>query len=103
MSNPYKDREKRRKVAPGGAKTDEPVVIDNTLDNTTENILENITETTPAVTVGEMLTGKVEKKPEGKSVSLYLTTEALENLEKFAKANECSKSKAADLILRSLY
>ena len=46
---------------------------------------------------------KSEKKIEGKSVSIYLTTEALENLEKFAKTNGCSKSKAADLILRNLY
>lgn len=107
MANRFKDAEKRKRVAPGGGQVEESAVVenilDNTLDNTTENILETIIEPTHAVTVGEMLTGKVEKKPEGKSVSLYLTTEAIENLEKFAKVNKCSKSKAADLILRSLY
>jgi hypothetical protein len=107
MANPYKDRDKRKKVAPGGGQTDDSVVvdtvIDNVLDDVSDNMLENVTETPAPVSVGEMLTGKIEKKPEGKSVSLYLTTEALENLEKFAKINKCSKSKAADLILRSLY
>lgn len=103
MANPYKDRDKRKKVAPGGGQTDDSVVVDTTIDNVLDNILENITEAPAPVSVGEMLTGKIEKKPEGKSVSLYLTTEALENLEKFAKINKCSKSKAADLILRNLY
>ena len=103
MANPYKDREKRKKVAPGGVKTDEPVVLYSATDNISENILENTTEPPTVTSFAETLAGKIEKKPEGKSVSLYLTTEALENLEKFAKANGCSKSKAADLILRSLY
>lgn len=107
MANKYKDAEKRKKVAPGSGQVEEPVIIETVLDNATDNILENITENItepqPAVSVGEMLTGKIEKKSEGKSVSLYLTTEALENLEKFAKINKCSKSKAVDLVLRNLY
>lgn len=103
MANKYKDAEKRKKVAPGSGQVEEPVITETVLDNTTDNILENITEPQPAVSVGEMLTGKIEKKSEGKSVSLYLTTEALENLEKFAKINKCSKSKAVDLVLRNLY
>ena len=102
MANKFKDAEKRKKVAPGSGQVDEPVITETILDNTTDNILENITET-PAVSVGEMLTGKIEKKSEGKSVSLYLTTEALENREKFSKAHKCSKSKAVDLVLRNLY
>lgn len=103
MANPYKDREKHKKVAPGGVKTEESVVLDDIVDNATENILENVVETTPSVSFLETVASKIEKKPEGKSVSLYLTTDALANLEKFAKENKCSKSKAADLILRSLY
>ena len=98
MANKFKDAEKRKKVAPGSGQVEESVIT----ENITDNILENISET-PTVSVGEMLTGKIEKKSEGKSVSLYLTTEALENLEKFAKINKCSKSKAVDLVLRNLY
>lgn len=96
MANKFKQAEKKNKVAPGGG-------------NPAPEVVETV-EVTPApppvetpVTVGELLTGKVEKKQEGKSVSLYLTTEALENLNKFAKANNCSKSKAADLVFRNLY
>lgn len=101
MANKFKQAENKPRVAPGGGnppKQPEELVVAEPI---TENLTENIVET--PLTVGELLTGKVEKKPEGKSVSLYLTTEALENLEKFAKANRCSKSKAADLILRNLY
>lgn len=101
MANRFEEAAKKKRVAPGNGnppkQNDESVI--------TDNILENIVELTPepTVSVGELLTGKVEKKPEGKSVSLYLTTEAVDNLEKFAKANKCSKSKAVDLILRNLY
>lgn len=105
MANKFKQAENKPRVAPGGGnppkQPEELVVAEPITENLTENIVETTTET--PLTVGELLTGKVEKKPEGKSVSLYLTTEALENLEKFAKANRCSKSKAADLILRNLY
>ena len=72
-------------------------------DCKTGNLIDITTENRTEIPIGEMLTGKIEKKSEGKSVSIYLTTEALKNLERFAKANGCSKSKAADLILRSLY
>lgn len=105
MANKFKQAENKPRVAPGGVnppKQPEEVVVAEPI---IETPIENIVETTPEtpLTVGELLTGKVEKKLEGKSVSLYLTTEALENLEKFAKTNKCSKSKAADLILRNLY
>lgn len=109
MASKFEMYANKQKVAPGGRKKEESAVIENMSDNATENISDNITENIlentaePAVSVGEMLTGKIEKKSEGKSVSLYLTTEALENLEKFAKANGCSKSKAVDLVLRNLY
>ena len=72
-------------------------------DDKTGILTEYKAETRTKMPIGEMLTGKIEKKSEGKSVSLYLTTDALKNLEKFAKANGCSNSKAADLILRNLY
>ena len=72
-------------------------------DYKTGSLIDITTESRAGTSIGEMLTGKMEKKSEGKSVSLYLTTDALKNLEKFAKANGCSNSKAADLILRNLY
>jgi transcriptional regulator with XRE-family HTH domain len=72
-------------------------------DSKTEILTEKAVERKAKTTIGEMLTGMMENKSEGRSVSMYLTTEALENLEKFAKANGCSKSKAADLIFRKLY
>lgn len=84
MANPYKDAEKRKKVAPGGDQTKEiiptptPPITDNPLD------------------------GMIEQKPEGKSYGFYLSVEAHANLEKLAKQNRCSKSKALDALLRSL-
>ena len=79
--------------------------VNFTAANKSETLIEKVIETKAEIPFGEMLTGKLaaEKKSEGKSVSLYLTTDALKNLEKFAKANGCSNSKAADLILRNLY
>lgn len=98
MANKFKQAENKNKVAPGGGKPAPEVV-----EPVVEVIPTPPTEETP-VTVGELLSGKViSKKPEGKSMSLYLTTEALENLDRFAKANKCSRSKAADIIFRNLY
>ena len=73
------------------------------IDSATDNLLENVTGTSIGVLISERLNGKIEKKSEGKSVSIYLTTKALENLDKFARANGCSRSKAADFILKHLY
>jgi hypothetical protein len=98
MANKFKKAEEKKKVAPGGG-SPAPEVIEPT---------EVIPTPPPAetpVTLGELLSEKVkavEKKPEGKSMSLYLTTEALEKLDRFAKAHRCSRSKAADLIFRNL-
>jgi hypothetical protein len=95
MANKFKQAEKRNRVAPGGG-TPAPKVV--------EPVVEVIPAETP-VTLGELLSDKVkavEKKPEGKSMSLYLTTEGLEKLDRFAKAHRCSRSKAADLIFRNL-
>ena len=70
---------------------------------TVDILLENRIEKSTGLSIGEMLTGKVEQKSEGKSVSVYLSADAMKNLEKFAKVNGCSKSKTVDLILRNLY
>ena len=70
-----------------------------------DELSENTVEKNNSVSFAEMVANKLknEEKNEGKSVSIYLTTDALANLDKFAKANGCSRSKAADLILRNLY
>ena len=83
----------------------DPREFDFTAAIKSETLIEKAIEAKTEIPFGEMLTGKIaaEKKSEGKSVSLYLTTDALKNLEKFAKTNGCSNSKAADLILRNLY
>ncbi len=90
MANPFKDAENKKKVAPGGNPTprvEEPTVIEEpVVERKTENPLE----------------GMIEQKPEGKSYGFYLSTEAAEKLEKLAKQNKCSKSKALDALLRSL-
>lgn len=48
------------------------------------------------------LAGMLENKQEGKSYGFYLSNEAASKLEKLAKQNKCSKSKALDTLLRSI-
>lgn len=86
MSNRFEKAEKRERVAPGGEKKSEveativpsPVVQENTFDV------------------------EIEKKPEGKTYSLYLSTDAIQKLDGFAKRKKCSRSKALDTILKEL-
>ena len=96
MANPFKEAEKKKKVAPGGEKelprNDEVVV---------EKVEESVPEPQPS-TPKNPLAGMIEPKPEGKSYGFYLSSEAAEKLEKLAKQNKCSKSKALDALLRSL-
>jgi hypothetical protein len=92
MANPFKDAEKRKKVPPGGEH--KPTV------EPSEVVIE---ETPKPVKAGNNpLAGMIEQKPEGKSYGFYLSSEAVQNLEKLAKQNKCSKSKALDALLRSL-
>ena len=88
MANPFKDAEKKKKVAPG---TKPP----------TETIKEEVV-VTPEPVKENPLEGMIEPKPEGKSYGFYLSVEAAEKLEKLAKQNKCSKSKALDALLRNL-
>lgn len=92
MANPYKDAEKRKKVPPGGM---EPEV-------TTEEVVVEPPKPEKPVQTENPLAGMIEPKPEGKSYGFYLSVEANANLEKLAKQNKCSKSKALDALLRSL-
>lgn len=48
------------------------------------------------------LDGLIENKPEGKSYGFYLSNEAVSKLEKLAKQNKCSKSKALDMLLKNI-
>lgn len=91
MANPFKDAEKRKKVAPGG--NPEPSVEK-------EIVVQPEEEKKPAKE--NPLEGMIEQKPEGKSYGFYLSVEAADKLEKLAKQNKCSKSKALDALLRSL-
>lgn len=86
MANPFKDAEKKKKVAPGG--------------NQEKTAPETVKE--PPVVQENPLAGMIEPKPEGKSYGFYLSVEAAEKLEQLAKQNKCSKSKALDALLRSL-
>lgn len=96
MANPFKDAEKKKKVAPGGNQKSTEVEKE-------EVVVETVTVDPKKSTVKDNpLEGMIEQKPEGKSYGFYLSVEAAEKLEKLAKQNKCSKSKALDALLRSL-
>ena len=95
MANPFKEADKRKKVAPETTKT-EPVVE----EIPTPEPAAETSETAPVVGK-EFLSKFVEPKSEGKSYSVYLSAEAGKKLEKLAKQLKCSKSKALDILLRN--
>ena len=98
MANPFKENEKHKKVPPGGIKKDPPTpVVEES--PTPEPVVET-SETAPMVGK-EFLAKFVEPKSEGKSYSVYLSSEAGKKLEKLAKQLKCSKSKALDILLRN--
>ena len=98
MANPFKENEKKKKVPPGGVKTDPPTPVVEEVP-TPEPVVET-SETAPMVGK-EFLAKFVEPKSEGKSYSVYLSAEAGKKLEKLAKQLKCSKSKALDILLRN--
>lgn len=85
-ANPYKKAAERKPVAPGGKPkpVEEPEIVE-----------------TPAAQENPFSV-EIDQKPEGKSYGFYLSVEAAQKLEKFAKQNKCSKSKALDAILKKL-
>ncbi len=91
MANPYKKAEEMKKVPPGGKPRQE-----------VEEKVEVVEEPTPPVANDNPLEGMIEPKQTGKACGFYLSVEAIEKLEKLAKQNKCSKSKALDALLRSL-
>ena len=98
MANPFKENEKKKKVPPGGVKTDPPTPVIEEVP-TPEPVVET-SENAPVVGK-EFLAKFVEPKSEGKSYSVYLSAEAGKKLEKLAKQLKCSKSKALDILLRN--
>jgi hypothetical protein len=94
MANPYKKAEEHKKVSPGGHRKEE-----TTAPVTPVEQVAPVEEKEKPV---NPLAGKVDKKPEGKSYGFYLSNEAIAKLEKLAKQNKCSKSKALDLLLRNI-
>lgn len=56
----------------------------------------------PAPAKDNPLAGMIDKKQNGKACGFYLSEEAVSKLEKLAKQNKCSKSKALDTLLRNL-
>ena len=85
MANPYKKAEEIKKTPPGGVRREEPQVEEVVVE-----------------TKGNPLAGIIEKKDEGKSYGFYLSNEAAAKLEKLAKQNKCSKSKALDTLLKNI-
>lgn len=91
MSNPYKKAEEIRKKSPGGVRREEEPVVQAP-----------VTVEEPPTAKQNPLDGLIETKQEGKSYGFYLSNEAVSKLEKLAKQNKCSKSKALDALLRSI-
>lgn len=94
MPNPYRNRENRPKRTPGG---DEPINIPEVIETP---VVETETTTAEPMVTANFLASKMEPKREGKSVSVYLTNEALTKLDKLAKKLKCTRSKALDTLIR---
>lgn len=81
---------------------DPAVLLTSGIREVTEKEEEVVAEKTQPSTKENPLDGMIEKKQEGKSYGFYLSNEAVSKLEKLAKQNKCSKSKALDALLRSI-
>lgn len=96
MANPYKKAEEINKKSPGGVRREVTTTV-------TAPVVEEpkVVEETPTAKQN-LLDGLIKKKQEGKSYGFYLSKEAKSKLEKLAKQNGCSESKALDTLLRSI-
>ena len=98
MANPFKEAEKKRKTPPGGANqpAEEPTPVEPVAETP-------VVESESAPMVGtDFLAGKMEPKPEGKTVGFYLSNDAIKKLDKLAKQLKCSKSKALDTLIKNV-
>ena len=92
MANPYKNADKKQRVAPPGHRKEETPVVPPVVEETPPVV----EQAAPAKSLADM----IEQKPEGKTCGFYLSSEAIKKLEKTAKQLKCSKSKALDLLIR---
>lgn len=88
MANLFKEAEMQKKVTPGS----KVVKVAHDPEPKSE----------PKITTANPLAGTIEQKAKGKSYGFYLSSEAIDNLEKLAKMNKCSNSKALDALLKTL-
>ena len=98
MANPYKNADKKSRVAPPGHRHNEPQAEET--PPVVEPVVEETPVPAPAPAATESLADMIEQKPEGKTCGFYLSTEAITKLNKAAKQLKCSKSKALDLLIR---
>lgn len=98
MANPYKKAEEINKKSPGGVRREVTTTV-------TAPVVEEpkaVEEAEVPAAKQNLLDGLIKKKQEGKSYGFYLSKEAKSKLEKLAKQNGCSESKALDTLLRSI-
>lgn len=82
QEEPVKEEVKEVKETPMVAeKKEAPVVVEDPINN---------------------IVSKMQKKPEGKSCSLYLDVEVIAAIDKVAKQNKISKSTMVNMLLRDL-
>ena len=93
MANKFKDNEKRPLVAPGSKPQTEKVVVEPT----------PVIEEKPAVISKDVLNNILPpKKPTGSARTFYLSEEAQEKLDRYAKENKTNPSKALDALLNAI-
>ena len=96
MANPYKKAEEINNKSPGGVRREVTTTVTTPVVEEPKTV-----EEAPAVKQN-LLDGLIKKKQDGKSYGFYLSKEAKSKLEKLAKQNGCSESKALDTLLRSI-
>lgn len=91
MANPFKEAEKRKKTPPGAPEARVETPVETPVEKPTEPIEE---KTNP-------LAGMIETKKTGKTQAYYLSMESIDKLNKLAKMNKCSASKALDMLIKN--
>ena len=100
MANPYKNADKKKRVAPPGHKVEE-LPVESVVENTPEPVIETpvaAQASEPIATTS--LADMIEKKEVGKACGFYLSPGSIKKLDKAAKQLKCSKSKALDLLIQ---
>lgn len=93
MANPFKDAEKKKKVPPGsGMVAPVQAEVEPKIE---EKPVEPVAKENP-------LAGMIETKKAGKTQAYYLSLESIDKIEKLAKINKCSASKALDMLIKNV-